>query len=137
MTAADLRATSSTLEDATRVYVHEITRGPTKEYPLVGPHQWYRATHRDEIRKTLEIVRVEEEAPFGVAFYRFSVGTLICRDTQFFQNLDGIWLPTYIPHFSEYSPLETTIHIEHLEFLEKVEDESEGWTKDQPNCWFL
>ena len=136
LTAADLQATSSTLEGAVRSFIDHTTRGPTKRYPFTMASSWYERTHRDEILKTLEIVRVEENIPFGMAFFRFSIGTVICRDSQAFHNLEGVWLPTYIPHFSEYSPPEKTIHIEHIDFLKKMDEESDEWKKEQPKCWF-
>jgi len=63
--------------------------------------------HQDEIVKTLEIVEVDVEEPFAQVFYRASVGTVLCRETRFFQLVDGLWLYASVPYFSEHSPLES------------------------------
>jgi len=59
---------------------------------LLDPaYRAYFRFHKDEIFKTLEVVETSESGDYGIAFYRYSIGTNIVRRAIWCGKVNGEW----------------------------------------------
>ncbi len=134
LVAADLEA-ARTVKGAVRMLVASwLTPFTVDEIPSATG--WHRLSNRDELLRTLEVVEVLEEHPFARALYQYSIGSTVCRKTITMQLVDGFWLSASIPYFSEYSPYEKRIHLNHQDFLQNAQERAAEWVDKQPSCWW-
>ncbi len=97
---------------------------------LLYASQAYRAAHRDEILKNLEVIDVSESEDYCIAFIRYSIGTDIFREAYWFGKVDEKWYR--IPYFSEYSDSKPADE----EWFKKMIDRKKKWEEESAKAKF-
>lgn len=119
----------ASLKDQYRVYLQ------SEEY--YDARFVYVRKHRDEVMKTLEKADQMEIPGLGVTliFYRYSIGSEVCKSTEYLKKIDGMYYPHTSLYISEYEnpdPFKDGKGEAAKEVLKKIDK----WNDDNP-WWAL
>jgi hypothetical protein len=86
---------------------------------------FFQKKHQNEILKTFEIADVQIHNHAAIAFERYSVGSLIFRESQWLWQSDDKWYPVmYLPY--DYPPENST----NMPWFQEMRDRESKWNKD-------
>lgn len=131
---AQVNEDQSSIEGALRLFF-DYRFNEDEGKPIVYDRVYFYKLHRDEIRKTIEIVE-KDTIPgkdFILVFFRYSVGADVAHSTLYMKKLDNNW---YI-HTGYYSsldedPFDNGKGAEGRELLKK----SDEWEKGDDKLWW-
>jgi hypothetical protein len=66
------------------------------QLPFPTAFRQYLLDHRDEIEQTFKVVQVDSVRDYGVALYRFSIGSNIIRGNYEMARYDSLWHPASV-----------------------------------------
>ena len=97
------------------------------KFPGGSVENYFKYHNRNEILKTLEVVKVQTNGVLAVAFVRYSVGTKIFRETEWLRKVDGrYWFSTYL-YKSMAETSKDPVLKQNGKWIEEMEMQIENW----------
>ena len=127
-----LARTLTTPEIAVQVLVEEELT-PLPGVNIFGAASVHVLLHREEILETFTVAEALSEQGWAVVLSRYSVGGTVCHRTDWFRELEGLWLRFYV---STYSIEEQLQFAEMKEWAKEAGEKVDRWTEGQPDCWW-
>ncbi len=144
---ADIKKNSFTLSDVPELNMDNPEDVVVKWYEAIWstnavPHfslfddaQFFRA-HREEIKKTLEVVEVMENGNLAIAFVRYSIGSDLYREVKWLRKVDSSWTIN-LGYYSKYTDEEDDPVLKgKMDWLKKVIDKKDAWERDNEPIWW-
>ena len=94
-------------------------------------YQAYANFHKDEIFKTLEVVETSESGRYGIAFYRYSIGTNTVRRAIWCGKFNGEWY--WVQYINDADGYDKPIDIK---WYEKMKEKKEEWEQGSVEEFF-